>query len=164
MARTPLQQGEDARRFDAALKGAEADRTEQERNVALWGTALIFTGADGRVTQLEDAALKARAQKLLGALRSENMGMGSFNLYVPRPVLEQEGFSLQTWEKAEAAGLLKTVTFSGVPHFEIDYTTAVTEFLPRLENVAGTSWQATHSSAADRLRDQFNSTDQGHKL
>lgn len=123
------------------------------KNVALWVTALIFRDQTGHVT-LEDAtkpasgeiqfsdALKLRAATLLGKTESYSTGQGAFNLLIPKSAIVGSGFHEKTWEDAQTAGLLKAQKHGNPPkdYYEMDYMTATTEFLPRLEMVAGKSW------------------------
>ena len=111
------------------------------KNVALWITALIFRDQTGQVN-LEDAAkpasgeiqfsdaLKLRAATLLGKIDSYNTGQGAFNLLIPKSAIADSGFHIKTWEDAQTAGLLKTHGNPPKDYYEMDYTTATTEFFP----------------------------------
>jgi len=123
------------------------------KNTALWITALIFRDQTGQV-HLEDAtkpasgeirfsdALKLRAATLLGKIDSYSTGQGAFNLLIPKTAITDSGFHEKTWEDAQVAGLLKAQKHGNPPkdYYEMDYMTATTEFLPRLEMVAEKSW------------------------
>ena len=123
------------------------------KNIALWVTALIFRDKDGKAS-LEDAskpasgeiqfsdALKIRAATLLGKIDSYSTGQGAFNLLIPKTAIVGSGFHEKTWEDAQDAGLLKTIQHGNPPKecYEVDYMTATTELLPRLEMVAGKKW------------------------
>lgn len=160
MARTPVQQGQDARRFDEALANADSDAHEKAINQ--WVLALLFTGADGKMQKVDNDAVVTRARALQPMIESVNTGMGAFNLLVPADALEDCGFSVKRWDEAVAANVLRKITVHGETKYEIDYTTAITSFLPNIELITSEQWQTTHRTVLDAVREQqSNTTDRG---
>jgi len=124
MARTPVQQGEDARRFDEAMANAS---DHQERQTALLATALFSKRADGHI----EAISAIEAAQFLGAIDSYPTGQGAFNLLVPASKITTLGLNAELWDKA---ALNKRGN-----QYEIDYMTGV-ELISRLEVLSGKSW------------------------
>lgn len=120
MARTPVQQGQDARRFDEALANAAVD---QERQTSFVATALFSKRADGHIEPIS----ATEAAQLLGSIDSYHTGQGSYNYLVPVQKITALGLNSELWEKAatQRAG-----------NYDLDALTG-TEFISRLEVLSG---------------------------